>query len=514
MKKLLIAVVVVILASFTVPAFAATNPFMDVPANHWAFDAVTQLASRGIISGYPDGSYKGTQPATRYEVASLVARAIANIDMEKASKQDLEMLKKLVVEFKGELDALGVKVNDLDERVAVLEKDLGGWSMAGELRFDAKFSSDNMKNGWYDDDCDMTGKNEFDLNYYRLFIRKRIDENTNFTARLGRNEGTGMVWERYYVTTKVFTDAELTVGRQFWNWEDDLGLVGDNDAIFGAYCRDMLRLKKTWGMANFDLIVARNFDDGSGSFVPGKDKKDDGYKGGMEQFLIAAKVGFDINEKLMLGATGYWVLSDNEIELDPPVGGEKVTTDNDMHTFGFYAGYSFTPSIQLKGIYYMQNQGDSIAAYMSPEKKENDADAWKVILDVNQDLLKFSSLWLEYARYDNNFVITCNPYAWGGAEILENRPHDTNTTTVFGIHTNQKWNDTWRTFARYYRADFDTKGIDIATNWSVGVGYRLSPAIEMELMYDAIDYGKASEGVTQNRTGDDNIVRFRTYVTF
>ena len=42
--------------------------------------------------------------------------------MEMASKHDLEMLKKLVVEFKSELDALGVKVDKLDTRVALLEE--------------------------------------------------------------------------------------------------------------------------------------------------------------------------------------------------------------------------------------------------------------------------------------------------------------------------------------------------------------------------------------------------------
>ena len=51
-------------------------------------------------------------------MASVVARALVTVDAEKASKQDLELLKKLVMEFKDELDALGVKVDSLDKRVA------------------------------------------------------------------------------------------------------------------------------------------------------------------------------------------------------------------------------------------------------------------------------------------------------------------------------------------------------------------------------------------------------------
>jgi hypothetical protein len=104
MKKLLALVAVFALVAFAAPAFAA-NPFVDVPMNHWAYDAISQLAAKGIIQGYPDGTYRGNHPMTRYEMSMLVARALATVDMEKASKEDVEMLKKLVVEFKDELEA-------------------------------------------------------------------------------------------------------------------------------------------------------------------------------------------------------------------------------------------------------------------------------------------------------------------------------------------------------------------------------------------------------------------------
>ena len=146
MKKIVALVAVAALVAFAAPALAA-NPFMDVPMNSWAYDAVSQLAASGVISGYPDGTYKGNQPMTRYEMASVVARALATVDMNKASKQDVEMLKKLVVEFKDELDALGVKVDSLDSRVAVLEENLGGWKIAGDFRFD--YSDFDSNTGLY-----------------------------------------------------------------------------------------------------------------------------------------------------------------------------------------------------------------------------------------------------------------------------------------------------------------------------------------------------------------------------
>ena len=143
MKKFMAVLAMVAVVAFAAPALAATNPFMDVPQGHWSYDAVGLLASRGIVSGYPDGAFKGAQPATRYEMASVVvARALVTVDAEKASKQDLELLKKLVMEFKDELDALGVKVDSLDKRVAVLEDRLGGWKVNGQFWFDARFASD------------------------------------------------------------------------------------------------------------------------------------------------------------------------------------------------------------------------------------------------------------------------------------------------------------------------------------------------------------------------------------
>ena len=57
--------------------FAAANPFADVPADHWAYDAVSQLAADGVIEGYGDSTFKGNRNITRYEMAQMVAKAKA-----------------------------------------------------------------------------------------------------------------------------------------------------------------------------------------------------------------------------------------------------------------------------------------------------------------------------------------------------------------------------------------------------------------------------------------------------
>ena len=58
-------------------AFAA-NPFSDVSSDSWAYQSVAQLANAGIINGYPDGTFKGQNNITRYEMAQMVAKAMAN----------------------------------------------------------------------------------------------------------------------------------------------------------------------------------------------------------------------------------------------------------------------------------------------------------------------------------------------------------------------------------------------------------------------------------------------------
>ena len=106
-------------------AGAASNPFSDVPQDSWAYDAVATLAADGVIDGFPDGTYQGNKTMTRYEMAQIVARAMAKTDLEKADKA---LVDKLAAEFADELDNLGVRVADLEKK-----SDNVVWK--GELRY-------------------------------------------------------------------------------------------------------------------------------------------------------------------------------------------------------------------------------------------------------------------------------------------------------------------------------------------------------------------------------------------
>jgi len=110
MKKLVLVLVLVF--ALAIPALA--NPFVDVPLNHWAYDAVQSLAAKGVIVGYPDGTFGGQRTLTRYELAEALAKALAYVEQYGGIKEDVEILSKLAVEFADELANLGVRVADLE----------------------------------------------------------------------------------------------------------------------------------------------------------------------------------------------------------------------------------------------------------------------------------------------------------------------------------------------------------------------------------------------------------------
>ena len=77
-----------------------SKEFPDVPANHWAYEAVSRLAGNGIIQGYEDGKYHGERTMTRYEMAEIIYKAL-----QKGAKAEA----KLVEEFKPELKAMAAQ---------------------------------------------------------------------------------------------------------------------------------------------------------------------------------------------------------------------------------------------------------------------------------------------------------------------------------------------------------------------------------------------------------------------
>ena len=213
MKKSLVLAMAMALG-VTASAYAA-NPFSDVPAGHWAYDSISKLAAAGVIEGYGDTTFGGDKLMTRYEMAQIVAKAMA-----KGANCD-----KLAAEFADELDNLGV-------RVAALEKKADNVKITGEVRYHYTDNSGDVEGyatklrtritfaGQVNDDWKYTGmlQNEQDLK------NENGDEKTEF--------------QRAYVNGKL---GGLAVQAGRYNLKVSEGNVYDNrfDGVQVAYGKDV-----------------------------------------------------------------------------------------------------------------------------------------------------------------------------------------------------------------------------------------------------------------------------------
>ena len=201
MKKSLVLAMAMALG-VTASAYAA-NPFSDVPAGHWAYDAVNKLAAEGVVDGYPDGTYGGDKLMTRYEMAQIVAKAMA-----KGANVD-----KLAAEFADELDSLGV-------RVANLEKKADNVKITGQIRASYK-DVDGDKNG-------HAGQLR-----NRLFVNGAINEDWTYTGRLQNiqtytnesgDDDLEMNWA--YVSGRV-GGVKVDAGRMDFTYSDVVDMRAD-----------------------------------------------------------------------------------------------------------------------------------------------------------------------------------------------------------------------------------------------------------------------------------------------
>src|ERR1035437_1854934 len=116
MKKGLLVWMITLTLGATTSAFAASaSSFNDVPKDQWSYAALDELAKDGIIEGYADGSFQGNRTMSRYEMATIIAKAM---DKSKTgSLGDQALVEKLEKEYGSELEALDKKIDAVNARV-------------------------------------------------------------------------------------------------------------------------------------------------------------------------------------------------------------------------------------------------------------------------------------------------------------------------------------------------------------------------------------------------------------
>ena len=132
-KKALVAAVLAATTLTATPAFAAQNPFKDMPEGHWAYDAVNMLVKDGVVEGYGDGTFGGDKLMNRYEMAEIVANAAKKYGS--VGMKDKGAIKKLQREFKAELKDMDARLAGVEQDVAQLKKGQSSFKWFGDARF-------------------------------------------------------------------------------------------------------------------------------------------------------------------------------------------------------------------------------------------------------------------------------------------------------------------------------------------------------------------------------------------
>ena len=279
MKKSLVLAMAMALG-VTASAYAA-NPFSDVPAGHWAYDSVNKLVAAGVVDGYPDGTYGGDKLMTRYEMAQIVAKAMA-----KGADVD-----KLAAEFADELDTLGV-------RVANLEKKADNVKVTGEVRYryqdsDLEGYGNTMRNrvwvtGQVNDDWTYTGmienvqdfgndNGDEDTKFQRAYVEGKIGGVNVLAGRYNMFIADGNIYDTradgvelsYGEKLKVTGFAGKATDAAFDIWDNSLNKDVEYNGSYGDYAGasvdyNMGSLKLNGGYINFKDMLVGNEVGGTG----------------------------------------------------------------------------------------------------------------------------------------------------------------------------------------------------------------------------------------------------------
>jgi hypothetical protein len=423
---------------------------------------------------------------TRYEIAQMVARMMAN----GVGGADADKLKALIVEFAPELEALGVKVDGFDGRLSALEKGVGRWTIWGSMYFDFINRKTTVAG-----DTKKTHGSEF--RRARLQMKRDLSDKVTFESRWNG----GNRWDRWWVTARDFLGAQ---GLKFRAGQFLVDLEGrDNLFANNQYWDDD---------ANFLDATFRGFDfdynrGGLNIYAfAGSDNESDVYKATNGDEVYAARIAYNA-EKFFVSANGV---------MFNGLGNGKDKDAIDWHdtkfkAYWFALGFKPVKGLSLVGAYYKEDI-DSLWLGGTDMLIEDKPKMWKVVLDLNQDLLKFTSLRGEFAKYDKGFFVQngTGPMSWSGWDKTAMRGPMAEDTKLLKVSAIQKWGAKFSTYERYVHYDQDNNGK--AKQLQFGIGYQYSPNLQFIVDYTKHD-GLMSAGKVDHDY-EDKVIRFRTFLSF
>ncbi|WP_444317776.1 S-layer homology domain-containing protein [Megasphaera sp.] len=400
MKKQVVCTLAAALAVTSLSAFAA-NPFVDVPSDSWAYQSVVELADAGIIQGVDGQYFQGNRNITRYEAAEMVAKAMAHMD--KASVEQRALINKLADEYADELNSLGVRVTNLENRV-------GNTRVFGDAFVRYRYQNGNKK-----DD------NSWDTRF-RIRAQGQVNDRTKVTAGVS----TGF---RPFASNGAASDesnnpyvdlAKVDYNFGSKNWELS---VGRNDVY--RIGRD------AYGLQYFDALdgAELRYHNDKLAITTGYGKFKDGKKPGVD--TIHASQAYSNAFSTSGLETGYG-------EIDAFFGGGKAARSE----AGFYYNRLQTNNDlaqeiianDVPGYFVRGNYGkwSALANYehigfnagVKNVDGQDYGDAWMGTLQYGKaDFHTPGSwdAWLEYLDLDDGSFMGGNPFTWRFSSDMDNQ---------------------------------------------------------------------------------------------
>lgn len=400
MKKQVVCTLAAALAVTSLSAFAA-NPFVDVPSDSWAYQSVVELADAGIIQGVDGQYFQGNRNITRYEAAEMVAKAMAHMD--KASVEQRALINKLADEYADELNSLGVRVTNLENRV-------GNTRVFGDAFVRYRYQNGNKK-----DD------NSWDTRF-RIRAQGQVNDRTKVTAGVS----TGF---RPFASNGAASDesnnpyvdlAKVDYNFGSKNWELS---VGRNDVY--RIGRD------AYGLQYFDALdgAELRYHNDKLAITTGYGKFKDGKKPGVD--TIHASQAYSNAFSTSGLETGYG-------EIDAFFGGGKAARFeagfyyNRLHKTNDLAPEFFAKYVA--GYFVRGNYGkwSALANYehigfnagVKNVDGQDYGDAWMGTLQYGKaDFHTPGSwdAWLEYLDLDDGSFMGGNPFTWRFSSDMDNQ---------------------------------------------------------------------------------------------
>ena len=434
-KKLLALTLTLALGMSAATALAAESEesaplsdeaFTDVPEGHWAYSALEVLSKDGVLEGYPDGSFKGDEPMTRYEMAKIIANAYKG-----SSFADDALIDGVRQELSGELKTLKKVDRQVKKNTAALKKvesfvdriEFGGF---GQVRYENN------------DGKAYTNQNDNDRYYMSLKTKYKVNDD----------------W-------KVCTEWEIN--HKYGNYHNFYGELNrgsdvKNQVYRGAGRADTKFYPRLWMEGNINNKLSVDI---------GRKWRGLGYQVMMYgEETDGITLNYKLNDNDLTAKAFYWKPDKKDI--------------NQLAITGIGIGGTVGHGTQLQAHYAMANV-EKIGSVVGYDEYGGSLDPlyWEHgnrIFGVSmlQNFAPNLYLWTDYSRTNadeqNNATAIKVSYKW------------TNLDQPGSFHLYGMWHN-YKDHGRWLGDTCDDLWLDGSTGWTFGGKYVFAKNVEGELSY-------------------------------